>query len=215
VNVCLCMVRACSHALAAIVLVVCVRCLLRRSPHHLLPLRLACAHHVFVRCVLASASLATVLSDFCPRRSARPRLIARATVITSRACLHAVPCADAWGDMSRDGLAACASLADSCACIGMLMRREHVEAFALCIAACLRVHVHFCGLLLIANMKNSIHHSYASMSDSEEEQFQAADSGASDRFPQQCSALRKNGFVVMKDRPCKIVDMSTSKVPRS
>lgn len=37
------------------------------------------------------------------------------------------------------------------------------------------------------------------------------DSGASSTFPQQCSSLRKNGNVMIKNHPCKIVDMSTSK----
>jgi len=47
---------------------------------------------------------------------------------------------------------------------------------------------------------------------SEELDFQnTGASGASQVYPAQCSSLRKNGFVVMKGRPCKIVEMSTSK----
>lgn len=46
---------------------------------------------------------------------------------------------------------------------------------------------------------------------SDDHDFQSGDAGSSETYPQQCSALRKNGHVVIKNRPCKIVEMSTSK----
>ena len=44
-----------------------------------------------------------------------------------------------------------------------------------------------------------------------EADFEGGTSGASETYPQQCSALRKGGYVMIKARPCKIVEMSTSK----
>jgi len=51
------------------------------------------------------------------------------------------------------------------------------------------------------------------MSDHEldEGHFDTGKSGGAHTYPIQCSALRKNGYCLMKGHPCKIVDMSTSK----
>merc|ERR1712088_752650 len=48
-------------------------------------------------------------------------------------------------------------------------------------------------------------------SDYEDDTFEQSGSGASLTYPKQCSALRKNEFVMIKGKACKIVDMSTSK----
>ncbi|KAK9845333.1 hypothetical protein WJX81_003667 [Elliptochloris bilobata] len=41
--------------------------------------------------------------------------------------------------------------------------------------------------------------------------FESADAGASLTYPQQAGTVRKNGFLVIKGRPCKVADVSTSK----
>ncbi|XP_053290614.1 eukaryotic translation initiation factor 5A-1 [Pleuronectes platessa] len=43
-----------------------------------------------------------------------------------------------------------------------------------------------------------------------DKEFQFGDSGASTSYPVQCSSLEMDGYVMIKDRPCKIVEMNTS-----
>ncbi|PAA87961.1 hypothetical protein BOX15_Mlig011055g1 [Macrostomum lignano] len=45
----------------------------------------------------------------------------------------------------------------------------------------------------------------------DDNEYHSADAGASLFVPTICSNLRKGGHVLIKDRPCKIVEMSTSK----
>jgi len=49
------------------------------------------------------------------------------------------------------------------------------------------------------------------MSDQEENQFEATDSGSADTYPVQAGSLKKNMHAMLGGYPCKIVDYSTSK----
>nr|AAX92693.1 eukaryotic translation initiation factor 5A 4 [Picea abies] len=49
------------------------------------------------------------------------------------------------------------------------------------------------------------------MSDEEHHFDHKGESGASKTFPQQAGAIRKSGYIVVKGRPCKVVEVSTSK----
>jgi len=44
-----------------------------------------------------------------------------------------------------------------------------------------------------------------------EELFESNESGASHTFPQQAGTIRKGGHIVIKGRPCKVIEVSTSK----
>lgn len=49
------------------------------------------------------------------------------------------------------------------------------------------------------------------MAEEHDVHFESADAGASLTYPQQAGTVRKNGFLVIKSRPCKVADVSTSK----
>jgi translation initiation factor 5A len=49
------------------------------------------------------------------------------------------------------------------------------------------------------------------MSDEEHHFESKADAGASKTYPQQAGTIRKSGYIVIKGRPCKVVEVSTSK----
>ena len=40
--------------------------------------------------------------------------------------------------------------------------------------------------------------------------FDSADAGASLTYPQQAGTIRKNGFIVIKNRPCKVGTMTAA-----
>eukprot|EP00994_Dinema_validum_P009565 NODE_955_length_1207_cov_1197.054404_g720_i0.p2 GENE.NODE_955_length_1207_cov_1197.054404_g720_i0~~NODE_955_length_1207_cov_1197.054404_g720_i0.p2 ORF type:complete len:175 (-),score=74.59 NODE_955_length_1207_cov_1197.054404_g720_i0:683-1150(-) len=49
------------------------------------------------------------------------------------------------------------------------------------------------------------------MADNETGEYHTSDAGASLTYPLQCGNLKKGGYCVIKDRPCKIVEYTTSK----
>ncbi|KAJ0410394.1 hypothetical protein P43SY_002726 [Pythium insidiosum] len=41
--------------------------------------------------------------------------------------------------------------------------------------------------------------------------FESTDAGASETYPMEAGQIKKNGFIMIKGRPCKVVNVSTSK----
>ena len=50
------------------------------------------------------------------------------------------------------------------------------------------------------------------MSDADyDAEIHVAGAGASETYPEQCSKMRKGTYVMIKNHPCKVMEMSTSK----
>ena len=45
----------------------------------------------------------------------------------------------------------------------------------------------------------------------EDEQYEKTDSGSSHTYPKQCGTLKKGDYVMIKDHPCRMVEMTTAK----
>ncbi|XP_022726772.1 uncharacterized protein LOC111282794 [Durio zibethinus] len=70
----------------------------------------------------------------------------------------------------------------------------------------------FEALILVSIFPLSPEISFSVAMSDEEHHFESkADAGASKTYPQQAGTIRKNGYIVIKGRPCKVVEVSTSK----
>lgn len=49
------------------------------------------------------------------------------------------------------------------------------------------------------------------MADEQDYSFESTDAGASDTYPMEAGQIKKNGFIMIKGHPCKVVNVSTSK----
>ncbi|XP_031375929.1 mitotic checkpoint protein BUB3.3-like [Punica granatum] len=67
------------------------------------------------------------------------------------------------------------------------------------------------SLCLSPSVSLSVAGQLEAMSDEEHHFESKADAGASKTYPQQAGTIRKNGYIVIKNRPCKVVEVSTSK----
>ncbi|DAZ99675.1 TPA: hypothetical protein N0F65_001912 [Lagenidium giganteum] len=49
------------------------------------------------------------------------------------------------------------------------------------------------------------------MSEEQDYTFESTDAGASETYPMEAGQIKKNGFIMIKGHPCKVVNVSTSK----
>lgn len=67
-----------------------------------------------------------------------------------------------------------------------------------------KTHFHYSRLQLCLQLTSPFSLKSSSMSDEEHHFESKADAGASKTYPQQAGTIRKNGYIVIKGRPCKV-----------
>jgi len=67
------------------------------------------------------------------------------------------------------------------------------------------------GLVCVDKVGSPVRHLFGKDSFDEEETFESTDAGSSETYPMEAGQIRKGGFIMIKDKPCKVIEVTSSK----